>query len=208
MIFLSACHQSSTTKSISVDTVPAIKKAPLPSINDFVPKGYKLIKEYAGDLNNDGLEDKLLLIEKDTATSKNNSPKVRPLLILLGQKDLGLKEVARNDFVIFDDEATAYGGDAFNAGDGIAVEKGKFTINYFYHVFNELASQQFTFKYDQAKKDWFLTRQTFSSEMDGQVSDDATTIIDIYTPKDFGVISFRNYRKEMTTNRTTRKDME
>ena len=211
LILLSACNRNSAPKStisLPIDTIPKTKKTELQSISSFIPYGYRFLKEYTGDLNNDGLEDKLLLIEQDTNIKKDSSSKVRPLLILLGQKDQSLKEIARNDFVIFDDEATAYGGDAFDIEDGIKIEKGKFTISYFYHIFNELSSQQFIFKYDETKNDWFLTKQTFNSDMDNQVSDDTTTVSDIYTAKDFGSISFRNYRKKMTTNRTTRKEMD
>lgn len=208
LIFLFACNQNSapkSTKSLPKDTIFITKKTQLQSIGSFIPYGYKFLREYTDDLNNDGIKDKLLLIEQDTTIKKDNSSKIRPLLILLGQKDQSLKEIARNDFVIFDDESTAYGGDAFDIEDGIKIERGKFTISHFYHIFNELSSQQFTFKYDEKKKDWFLTKQTFNSEIDNQVSDDTTTVSDIYTAKDFGSISFRDYRKEMTINRTTRK---
>jgi|GEM_PF-2426433 len=211
LILLSSCNQNSSTNSTTsptTETIPATRKTQSQSVSDSIPKGYKFLREYVGDLNNDGIEDKLLLIEQDTTIKKNNSSKIRPLIILVGQKDLSLKQIARNDFIIFDDEATAYGGDAFEGEDGIKIEKGKFTISYFYHVFNELSSQLFTFKYDETKKDWFLTEQTFNSGMDTQVSDDTTTVRHIYTIKDFGIISFKDYRKEMTTNRTTRREVE
>lgn len=206
LFFLLGCN--SLTKLKLTDSTSLVKEIQSKSSSQFIPKGYNLIKEYSGDLNNDGLEDKLLLIELKASNKKDNSSKIRPLLILLAQKNKTLKEVSRNDFLIFDDEATAYGGDAFNSLDGIKIENGKFTISYFYHIFNELSSQQFTFKYVKAKNNWFLIKHTFHSEMDTQGNVGNKTIMNkTYTKKNYGEISFDHYRKEMTTNQTSRREI-
>jgi hypothetical protein len=176
------------------------------NLTKFIPNGFHLINEYSGDLNEDTLEDKLLLLGLDKTAYEELFPDSidygawhpignRPLIILLRQKDNSLKVAARNDEVIFDEPAGGFGCDAFG---GLSLGKSLFTIQYFYNGGGGHSTTTLEFKYSKKANDWLLDNYSLESTSDTPTNAggyDNTTLIN-KTSKDFGQISFSNFKRE------------
>ncbi|MBL7835908.1 MAG: hypothetical protein JNM67_00180 [Bacteroidetes bacterium] len=172
----------------------------------FIPTGFELIDEYIEDLNLDSIPDKLILLGLDSASQAKMFPDraynegpadtyigPRPLIILIRQADNSLKQVARNDHAVIEESATNTGGDAFQ---GISVNNGEFTIEYFFHGGGGHSTWLVTFKYSPLRKDWLLDNETMVSTSDtpNDEGDYDDTEKEIKTSKDFGQIYFKNYK--------------
>ena len=72
-------------------------------VRPFVTKGTKPLTLVSADLNGDGLKDYILVLERQK--SKPSDPDIddrqRPLLILICQPDGSLKEIKRNERIVY-----------------------------------------------------------------------------------------------------------
>lgn len=70
-------------------------------IASFVPDGYAILATTTGDLDSDGLADKLLVLKNKNewtiSSYADEKPTKRPLLLLLGQTDKSYRFAFRND---------------------------------------------------------------------------------------------------------------
>lgn len=119
------------------------------SINDFIPKGWKILKDEndsnfiaKGDLNKDKLEDVAIIIEKDDKKNIKKNDSLGPnelnlnpriLLVLFKEKDGTYSLVAKNDKGFIKSEGNEDNPALMDTLSGISIKNNvlKITFNYF-----------------------------------------------------------------------------
>jgi hypothetical protein len=168
-------------------------------VRPFVPEGEEIMDWKAGDLNRDSLMDVVLItemvaqdgIEKEYA-NENDEPNMdgdlpRPVILLLGTPEGGLKLAERNDHVTLCRDCGGAFGDPY---EGITIKNGYFSIEH-YGGAAWRWTRIITFKYVPAEHTWYLHRdggETFLSGDPGEVTEN------IRTEKDFGKIKFVDFQ--------------
>jgi hypothetical protein len=139
---------------LELDELPA-------EIRPFVEKGTSPLFFASADLNGDGLQDFVLVLERQKA--KPSDPDIedrqRPLLILVQQSDGALKEVKRNEKVVYCSTCGGLMGDPFQ---GVVVEPKSFTVSH-YGGSAWRWSIDYVFNYSHEDKTWKLARVEQSS---------------------------------------------
>ena len=210
---LFACTNSNKTKlkknnaaqSVDIKNVKKDTSALSAVINDsiklannlksFIPKGYTTLEIADGDLNLDAISDKILVLASDEEESETNENSLmRPLLILLGKTDGTYALAHRNENAVYAFVPKLLSDDPFV---GITIKKGYFSINYEVQG-GQHWNKVVTFKYNVAKKNWFLDKDHYQNyELNDSTDPDAEALVlnmdKLETPKNFGVISFNSF---------------
>lgn len=168
-------------------------------ISAFAEKGYRIIHWISSDLNGDGLDDYLLVIEKrkkDILGPDDSEIGVdsehRSILIIIRQPDQTLKLVKRNDIVA--SCKTCSGVYTANAFLQIIASKRSFSIRTQYQGTAFLDTFTYNFGYSRRDNTWQLIRVHENYEAE-RVQDES--FVKIYTPpKDFGKIDFVDFDPE------------
>jgi hypothetical protein len=180
-------------------------------LKKFIPKGFTEETSVSGDINADGIADKILILSVDrqsydsAALSKilpdtfKQNDNLRPLLLLVRQRDSSLKQIARNDFVI-EWSGIWVGGlpdpDPFT-GD-IKINNGQFSLDFQYKGGGEICTVTVTFVYSKKESNWFLnevSNDCASSSYDNEYGGYGKPTSSIKkTTKDFGKIKFTDYK--------------
>jgi len=175
----------------TVDSLPE-------NLKTFIPNGYSAINVSTGDANLDSVPDKILVLRKNTEeTSSNyaeNKPDKRPLLLLLGQTGNTYKLACRNDDAVYCIDCGGAFGDPFT---GTTIMRGYFSIEHGISG-GQHWEQVTTFKYDQAKANWFLYKDHFISyKLNNSKDENAETLVKetdkLKTVKNFGMIAFARF---------------
>jgi hypothetical protein len=154
------------------------------SIKRFIPKEYKIIDQANGDLNGDGLIDKILILKlKDEITEEEK----RPVLLLIRQKDHSFKKIAENDNIILSLGDGGIHGDPYH---GITIKKGYFSFEHFGGS-GWRWNQVITFKYNQVNQNWFLYKTGSES---WHIDYPLTVKSDHQTKAELGDVAFINYK--------------
>lgn len=174
-------------------------------VAQFVEKGTKPIAVEGGDLNGDGREDFVLVLEKENpARDKYDLPSgQRPLLILLRGADGKLSAAKRNERIVMCSECGGIFGDPF---EGISVGRNTFTAD-FYGGSAWRWKYSYKFNYSRLDKTWQLVR---AETLSYHTSDPDKVETKIYTPpKNFGKIDIADFDPEnyltKAASRKTRK---
>lgn len=157
------------------------------SAQAFVPAGAKLLETIKGDLNGDGVEDALLVIDPPaprSLTAGENGPG-RIVMLLLGGADGRWRSAARNDKLVLCAACGGVMGDPFGYA---RVSAGSFT------VVNSGGSRErwtdsYTFGYAPADKAWWLegvSRQVIDTETDAENKKD-------FTAAELGKVRFEDF---------------
>ena len=111
------------------------------TVNDFIPKGWKVLLTARGDLNNDKLEDTAIVIEKDDKKNikKNDSlgPEYlnlnpRALLVVFRQKDGTYILTGKNDKGFIQSEGDEENPTLMDTLDEISIKNNILKINFNY----------------------------------------------------------------------------
>lgn len=152
----------------------------------FIPEGYSYLGHKYGDLNKDDLQTDAILALKNNQEENSTEELLRPLLILSRQADNSLQLEGRNDNVVY---CSACGGTMGDPFQDIAIKNGFFSVEHYggsrFRWFSVT-----TFKYDPAKKDWFLHKQ--GTETTDSLDPDQKETASLST-KDFGLIAFKDF---------------
>lgn len=161
----------------------------LSGISEFISQDYKVLFLTLGDLNNDGIEDVILVLNKEgeDSLSTYENPLKRKLLLFLGQKDKTYKLAAQNENVVY-----YYGYDMNfkESFEDISIVKGTFSVSH-YGGFAQRWGRTDVFAYDPSDKNWYLTRDEYSTF--DVTSEDGATEETILSEKDFGRIPFEKF---------------
>lgn len=158
----------------------------------FVEAGTKAIAVEKGDLNGDGREDFILVLERENpAKDKDDFPiNQRPLLILTRGADGRLSETKRNERLIMCSQCGGVFGDPF---EGVTVGRNTFTAE-FYGGSNWRWKYSYRFNYSRRDKTWQLVRV---ESLDYHTSNPDKVKTTIHTaPRDFGKIDIADFDPE------------
>ena len=145
-------------------------------VQPFVEKQTTVLAVERGDLNRDGREDAIVVLEpRDPEQS-------RPLLILVRDEKGALRLAKRSAKIVGCHDCGGAMGDPFQ---GVTIEKGRFTVEH-YGGSSWRWSSSFTFGWSRRDASWQLIRVEHSSFHASDPDSEKTTV---HTPpKDFGLI--------------------
>jgi hypothetical protein len=169
----------------------------------FIPNGFEVMEIVSEDLNLDRLRDYIIVYrskaEDSTDPGGDDWETPRPMSILLRQAGNKLKVAATNNKLVLCKYCGGVFGDPY---EGITSRPGQFTIS-FYGGSNWRWSHEYTFKYEQAAKDWFLEKHKSSSF---NSTDPEKTMSETIIPKkEIGNISLAGFDPEYNTDSSTWK---
>jgi len=137
-------------------------------LKPFVLKGYSMMDFVKEDLNGDKLKDYILVLKtsgEDTMTFDNPDwDAARPLLLITRQTNGKLKKIANSNSLVLCKNCGGIMGDPYQ---GITTKPGEFTIS-FYGGSSWRWSENYTFRFDKLKKDWFLEKHFSASFHSGE----------------------------------------
>lgn len=151
-------------------------------IRSFILPDTRLLAIETADLNRDGLNDYLLVLEKPDVEEEQ-----RPLLILLRLADGSLKLVKQNNRAVYCSSCGGMMGDPFQ---GVKAGKGTFTISH-YGGSAWRWSVETTFNYSKKDKTWQLVLVQNDSFHAGDPED--VTSKSYRPPKDYGKIDLADF---------------
>jgi hypothetical protein len=161
-------------------------------LRPFVLPGTKPIEIERGDLNGDGRQDVVLVLERQKLRPSDDDIEAgqRPVLILIRQSDGRLKLAARNDAVAYCSTCGGIMGDPFV---GIQIGSRSFTVS---NYGGSAWRWSFDYRFDYSRQDdaWQLVRVTESSFHTSEPNKAKTKVR--RPPKDFGKIGFAEFDPE------------
>ena len=185
MIFILSASSTAQTEYVPDSKAPA-------EIKKFIPPGNKLLALESADLNGDGLQDYILVLEKQKANESDPDIDIdqRPLWIIIRTKEGSLQIVKKNEKVVFCSTCGGVMGDPFQ---GVEVGLKTFTVNH-YGGSGWRWSKSFRFNYSRIDDTWQLVRveeTSFHSSTPEKVTKK------IYTPpQHFGKIDISDFDPE------------
>lgn len=161
-------------------------------VRPFVEKGTKPLTLATADLNGDGLNDFILILERQKL--KSSDPDIedrqRPLLLLIRQPDGTVKETKRNDKIVYCSTCGGMMGDPFQE---VRTGKKTFTVS-LYGGSAWRWSVEYTFNYSRLDNTWQLVRVEERS-FHASEPDDCKTVVSI-PKKNFGKIDIADFDPE------------
>ena len=167
----------------------------------FVEAGTKAIAVEKSDLNGDGREDFILVLEKEKPARDADDFPVgqRPLLILLRGADGKLTVSKRNDRVVMCSQCGGVFGDPF---EGVIAGRNTFSVEH-YGGSAERWKFSYQFNYSRVDKTWQLVRV---QEIHYHTSNPNGGTDKIYRPpKNFGKIDIANFDPEHYLKKSVRR---
>ena len=161
-------------------------------VTPFVESDTKPIALEKGDLNGDGREEFILVLEKENPGKDQDDFPVnqRPLLILLRGADGKLTSAKRNERIIMCSRCGGVWGDPF---EGVVVGPNTFSVEH-YGGSNWRWTYSYKFNYSRVDKTWQLVRV---EEQHFHTSDPNKVDTKIYTPpRHFGKIDIADFDPE------------
>jgi hypothetical protein len=155
----------------------------------FVESGTKAISLEKADLNGDGTEDFVLVLEKEKPAKDADDFPVgqRPLLILLRGADGKLTAAKRNDRIVMCSQCGGVFGEPF---EGVIAKRNSFSVEH-YGGSAERWKFSYKFNYSRIDKTWQLVRV---DEIHYHTSNPNKMNTKIYTPpKHFGKIDVADF---------------
>jgi len=155
----------------------------------FAEKGTFIIDWKSADLNGDGLDDYLIVLEiqKKIPSDPDMNEKQRPVLLLIRQQDDSLKLVKRNDQIV---TCSTCGGNFVDGFAGMSIAKNRFSISNHLQGTTAQTTKTYSFAYSRRDETWQLVRiETIQEEL---FSEEKFTRLKI-PPVDYGKIDFSDF---------------
>src|SRR5215831_288286 len=155
----------------------------------FIDSGAKAIALEKSDLNGDGRDDFILVLEKENPAKNSEDFPInqRPLLILLRGADGKLTAAKRNEKIVMCSQCGGVFGDPF---EGVIAGPGTFSVEH-YGGSSWRWKYSYKFNYSRIDKTWELVRV---EEVNYHTSNPDKATTRIYTPpKDFGKIDIADF---------------
>ena len=161
-------------------------------VTPFVESGTKAIALEKSDLNGDGREDFILVLEKEKPAKDADDFPVgqRPLLILMRGADGKLTMAKRNEKIVMCSQCGGVFGDPF---EGVFAKRNTFSVEH-YGGSNWRWKYSYKFNYSRIDKSWELVRV---EDISYHTSDPEKAKTKIYTaPRNFGKIDIADFDPE------------
>ncbi len=163
---------------------PAIDRSAIPdsgdSVNDFVPKGWKLEADVKGDLNGDGIADHALKLVEDKPAESDGTmtDRNRALVLVFADKDGVLTKAAVTDKLL---QCTSCGGAFYGVSDApaeVTIEKGVLVVNQD-HGSRWVTDVTFRFRFDEQPNMFILIGFDYAGRdrATGEVSTESTNYL-------------------------------
>jgi len=152
----------------------------------FIKKTESLLYFTTADLNGDGLQDYLLILEEPGSEEDGN---LRELVILTRQDDRSLQLAKRNRKMVYCSKCGGGWGDPFDSENVITDTKTFSVDNYGGGGFRW--SEGFKFNYSRRDRTWQLVEVTISTFNVNELDSEKTKIY--RPPKDFGKIDIEDF---------------
>jgi hypothetical protein len=165
----------------------------------FIESGTKALALERADLNSDGTEDFILVLEKQNPSRDSDDFPVnqRPLLILLRGADGKLAVAKRNEKIVMCSQCGGVFGDPF---EGVIAGRSSFSVEH-YGGSAWRWKYSYKFNYSRIDKTWQLVRV---EEINYHTSNPNKATTKIYTPpKDFGKIDIAVFDPDNYLKKTT-----
>ena len=156
------------------------------AIKKFVPEGYVVMDQADGDLNGDGIADKILVLKLKRDFTEEGK---RPVILLIGNQVHSFRKVAENENVLLSFSDGGIHGDPYH---GISIKNGYFSFEHFGGS-GRRWTQVITFKYDKEKQNWFLNKVGSES---WHIDNPNKFKFVQFTKKDFGIVPFIDYQND------------
>jgi hypothetical protein len=160
-------------------------KPDLPAeLKPFVPAGYDPLSVDSADLDNDGVKDYVLVLQKKGDTDEGS----RPLLVITKARDGTLRQRARNDKLVYCASCGGVMGDPYQ---GVEAKPGRFAVS---HYGGSASRWAVTYRFAYSRRDsaWQLVRVEEESFHSGDP--EKTLKKHVYVPpKDFGKIDLADF---------------
>lgn len=133
---------------------PVARDALLPELAPFVPGGQIVIAQARADLDADGRDDVLLVLEADREATKGNEPDELPRRLLILRRDASgaLQLVKQSEQAVLCRQCGGVMGDPF---ESVEAKKGSFTITHYGGSAWRWASR-YQFNYSRRDQTWQL----------------------------------------------------
>jgi hypothetical protein len=155
------------------------------SMASALPAGYKILDTKTGDVNLDGRQDALVVLERSNLKDTDYDVK-RPLLIFTRAKNGVLKLTARNDHVALCKSCGGVFGDPY---EGMVIKDGFFSVEH-YGGSAWRWTNIVTFRYSSKAQRWYLWKIGGDSY---HVSEPNKITTRVKTQKEFGMIAFEKF---------------
>lgn len=157
----------------------------------FIEKEAKAIALESADLNGDGTEDYILVLERKMPEDKlaDYPDNQRPLLILVRDKDKRLTEAKRSERIVLCSQCGGIWGDPF---EGVEVGPNTFTVNH-YGGSAWRWSNSYKFNYSRIDRTWQLVRIEKSSYHNVRPMEETLKKTVLTPPKDFGKVDIADF---------------
>lgn len=182
-----AAHEKSalSRESSEKDQMPTMDK-----VEDFIPAGASLLTTQAGDLNGDGIEDVVIVVNPPSngATHAEDLPS-RMTMLLIRDAQGRLHKASQNDVLVPCEKCGGLMGDPFGY---IRVQPGEFMV-VVEGGSRQRWSAEYVFRYSTQSNDWYLQKAERGAY--DQISEEHLS--KTLTPEDFGRISFADFDPSM-----------
>lgn len=170
--------------------IPQQGTVPMQTIDSFVPTGMEIVEAIRGDLTGAGRSDALVVMS--TPASKNEKPgegSPRTVLLLTQDASGTLRKAAENRRIVPCERCGGLAGDPYAFS---RIENGRFAIS-ISGGSRQRWSSEYVFEYSTKSSDWYLQKAERSAY--DQISEE--NISKVFTPKDFGQVSFSDFDPSM-----------
>lgn len=195
--FVLAANKSSKPEDIQI-------KSSGNSLEDFIPKDWKLISKVQGDLNKDKLKDIAAVIEYsgeyvDNDYTEFGQPRI--FFVIFQKKDGTYKLSVQSDHLIMKAKEGGVYGDPF---EGMEYRRGTVVVS-LYGGSNWRWGYTYIFRFQN--KDWYLIGKTEVSEY--TLTGESTTVdINCLTSKKITTSIDKNGKKKIETQKVRKKKLE
>jgi hypothetical protein len=183
VILVTAASVFQSTNALAATELPVSS-----DIAAFVPKGYVLIQDVQGDLNRDGIADRVIVIQNQGQDVE--STQQRELLVLLGQAKGGFQLAKRAVGAVLCEQC----GGAFEPLQDISIDHNALTIDHFGGS-RDRWNYSARFAYSRIDRTWQLVHFEMGSYDD--FDPDNTAESHVYRPpRDYGKIAIDEFQLE------------
>ncbi len=125
----------------------------------FIAAGFEPLDYITGDLNGDKKAHAILILKKPGEDSIFDTELFRPFIVLIRQADGKLKQAVRNDKAVMGRQSGGIFGDPY---EGTQIFEKGFSLS-FYGGSSWRWAYNYEFRWNTAKKNWFLAKESQSS---------------------------------------------